>query len=121
MRTMIYLLIALMMVPAIGQSRPRKNVIKIEIGEDYNHYSKSELRRRVYNLERAVYQLQEQVFHLSMNQAQRPIENPWTCMAEAFGKTFSATRGTKGSAKAEAMSQCTAKHNAMHCDVKCEQ
>ena len=40
--------------------------IRIEIGTDYKKYSNDELRRRVYDLERAVGQLQDQVFQLAM-------------------------------------------------------
>ncbi len=124
MKTTICLLMMIAMLPMTAESRPR-DVFKIEIGTNYEKYSKSELRRRVWELERAVYQLQEQVFHLAMDK-NRPSYGggqSWTCSIQSFGKTFTSTKPSKGAARAEVLKDCSNASNAMHCDredVKCE-
>lgn len=116
-------LISLMMIPSNSFSQNR-DVFKIEIGKDYSRYSNKELRRRVWQLERAVSQLQDQVFQLAMNNQNRPTynSNPWTCTVSAFSDMFAASGPTKASAKAAVMAKCNKKHSAMHCDddIKCD-
>lgn len=117
------------LLPLTTQATPRE-VFKIEIGQDYEKYSTTELRRRVWELERAVYQLQEQVFQLAMENNKRPKyahgyghKKTWTCTIQSFGKTYSSTNDSKGAAKAEVLKDCSSATNAMHCDreeVKCE-
>ncbi len=124
MKLLIFTLVGLILLPGLTHARPRE-VFKIEIGSNYEGYSKRELRRRVWELERAVYQLQEQVFHLSMNnqKGQSQLEASWTCSIQSMGKTFTATKATKGAARAEVLKDCSNHTNAIHCDhsdVKCE-
>lgn len=129
MKTMICLLALVALLPLSTQATPRE-VFKIEIGSDYENYSTTELRRRVWELERAVYQLQEQVFQLAMNNNKRPKygngygnKNTWTCSIQSFGKTFTSTKSSQGAAKAEVLKDCSSATNAMHCDredIKCE-
>lgn len=111
------------------------NVYKVEPGSNYSRYSNSDLRRRVWELERAVAQLQAQVFQLAMqNQAgsqynghpnggvQIAPSKPWTCQIQSLGKTHFVTAETKSSALAQVLKVCSDASNAVHCserDVKC--
>lgn len=118
------LLLILVLAPLDLHSRPRE-IFKIELGNDYEHYSKEELRRRVWQLERAVSQLQEQVFQLAMDQQHRPIyDRPmWTCHLQSFGKTHTATGSTRASALADTLKKCSENSHAIHCkesDVSCD-
>lgn len=99
-----------------------EDVFRIEVGRDYNHYSNDELRRRVWELERAVSQLQSRVFQLEVNES-RPQKNPWTCTIQSFGKTHVSNADTKASALAKVLKKCSDATNAVHChesDVKCD-
>lgn len=115
---LIVLILSTLLISQTTVAGPR-DVFKIEIGKNYDSYSNNELRRRVWELERAVRQLQDQVFHLSMNQG-RPGHggNQWTCMIQSFGKTFTSTRSTKSAATAKVLKDCSANSNAIHCDAK---
>ena len=100
--------------------------IRIEVGKDYEGYSNEELRRRVWQLERAVSQLQDQVFELAIRDGGTRINIPstamWTCSIQSFGKTHVSTGMTKASAQADALRKCSDATNAIHChdtDVKC--
>lgn len=98
---------------------------RIEVGRDYSKYSKQELRRRVWQLERAVSQLQDQVFQIALakNQPVAAALTPWTCHIQSFG-TFTATELTKTAAKAKVLKACGDNSNPVHCsekDVKCGQ
>lgn len=94
--------------------------VKIEIGKSYEGYSNDELRRRVWQLEKAVMQLQNQVFQLSMNQGGGGM---WTCQMQSFAKTHVASGNTKAAALAQVLKKCGDATNPVHCkeaDVKCE-
>ncbi len=123
MKVWIGFLLLSLLLPASAQSRPRE-IFKIEIGSGYEGYSNQELRRRVWELERAVAQLQDQVFHLSVNQGRPGYGgNSWTCHIQSFGKTFTATKSTRGAAQAKILKDCSNATNAMHCkteDVSCD-
>ena len=99
--------------------------IRIEVGKDYDGYSNEELRRRVWQLERAVSQLQDQVFQLAVRNGDSRASAPaaqWTCTIQSFGKTLVATANTKSAALADALKRCSDATNAIHCresDVKC--
>lgn len=99
--------------------------IRIEIGENYGKYSNEELRRRVYQLERAVAQLQQQVFQLAVNNngGSKSVDSSiWTCHMQSFGKTLTASGNTKASALAQVLKKCSDSSNAIHCnesDAKC--
>ncbi len=98
--------------------------IRIDIGKNYEKYSNEELRKRVFQLERAVAQLQDQVFQLAIrgNGAAAGSGN-WNCHMESFGKTHIAAGNTKASALAQVLKKCGDATNAVHCnesDVKCD-
>ena len=95
--------------------------IKIEIGKTYDGYSNEDLKRRVWQLERAVTQLQEQVFKLAMRGDGRIPT--WTCYVQSFSKTFTASSATKAESLAQVLKQCGDASNAIHCresEVKCD-
>ena len=97
--------------------------IVIEPGNKYQNYSNEELRRRVYDLERAVAKLQDQVFQLATGKPHAESQNLWTCQMQAFGTTFVASGTTKASALAQVMKKCSDKTNAIHCgesNAKCD-
>lgn len=108
-----------LLLPLPLHSRPRE-VFKIEIGGDYQHYSKKELRRRVWQLERAVSQLQDQVFQLAMdnNRPHYGSGRPWTCHIQSFGETFTAGGGTRASAVAQVLQKCSKASSSIHCKEK---
>lgn len=104
--------------------------IRIEIGQNYDRYSNDELRRRVYDLERAVAQLQAEVFHLSLKDRMNPktTANPtaptkeWTCTLQAFGSTHVGEGKTRSKALAKVLKKCSDASDAIHCresDAKC--
>ena len=106
---------------------------RIEVGTNYSKYSNEELRRRVWQLERAVAQLQNQVFELAIrnggnggnNMVPAPVHSggSWTCQIQSFGKTHVAGGNTKASALAQVLKKCSDATNAIHCkegDVKCD-
>lgn len=102
--------------------------IRIEVGSDYKKYSNEDLRRRVWQLERAVAQLQDQVFQLAMKNnggtaSTATPNNLWTCQIQSFGKTHVASGNTKASALAQVLKKCSDASNAIHCSessVKCD-
>lgn len=106
--------------------------IHIEIGKSYDGYSEEELRRRVWQLERAVAQLQDQVFQLAVRDsysnnngsqfAEKTAKNEWTCTIQAFGKTHIGNASTRASALAKVQKKCSEASNAIHCsesEAKC--
>lgn len=105
----------------IGFSAASKDVYKIEIGDNYERYSEKELRRRIWQLERAVAQLQQQVFQLAINNQNNNGNSVgmggalWTCQISAFTDTFVASGTTKASALAQVLKKCGDKSNPMHC------
>ena len=96
----------------------------IEVGKNYEKYSDEELRRRVWQLEKAVAQLQDQVFQLALkNGSQNSGSGNWTCQIQSFGKTHIANGSTKASALAQVLKKCSDATNAIHCSeaqVKCD-
>jgi len=97
-----------------------KDVIKIEIGDDYKSYSNKELRKRIWRLERAVWQLQEKVFDLQHSSRTKPLKE-WNCSVSALGDYFSAAGETKAIAKAKVIKKCSKKQDSFFCkDAKCE-
>lgn len=108
-----------------------EGIVRIEVGRNDGNVSNDELRRRVWELERAVQQLQMRVFSLEVTGAQRPASVPAepaqpkvTCFIKTpFDGTFSATESTETAAKAAAMEKCSTKVKVgFHCEedrVKC--
>jgi hypothetical protein len=99
-------------------------VFKIQYGKDYNNYSDSDLKRRVWELERAVWQLQQKVF--DMENSKTPVQAAtWICKTEAMGEKFSATGTSKAVAENDVMEKCKASPksgNGFHCkDATCAQ
>lgn len=91
---------------------------KITPGDRYKNYSNEELRRRVYQLERAVSQLQDQVFQLALRSGEGSGSEralPWTCHMEIFGKSFNATAPTKAAALARTVAKCSEANDSIHC------
>lgn len=110
--------------PVAQAQRDRDDVIRIEVprGErGYEDYSNRELRRRVYQLERAVQQLQERVFQLEYGKmTPTPTATPekamWTCRIDSMGKIFVSNAKTKSKALADLISKCSAATSSVHCD-----
>jgi len=96
-------------------------VFRIEFETDYNSMSKKDLRRRVWNLERAVAQLQDRVFELSHKKSSTIIvkrgkrSKKSTCYVSSFGDTFTSTKSTETAAKADVLAKCSKENHAMHC------
>ncbi|MFN8792535.1 MAG: hypothetical protein ACK5Y2_13860 [Bdellovibrionales bacterium] len=96
--------------------------IRIEIGKSYDGYTNDELRRRVWQLEKAVSQLQDNVLQLAMNKGSAAPTKLWTCQIQSFGKTHLASGETKASALAQTLKKCSDATSAIHCeesDVSC--
>ena len=97
--------------------------IRIEIGKNYSGYSNEELRRRVWQLERAVAQLQDQVFQLAVrNETQIRNGGQWTCSIQSFGKTHVSSGISRASALAQTLKKCGDATNPIHCkesDINC--
>lgn len=101
-----------------------EEIFRIEIGTDYNRYSDSDLRRRVWELERAVWQLQMKVFQIEMrtlNANPTPLEN-WVCKVMAMGETYTGSGNSRPVAKAKAMEECRKKRgDTFFCkETECE-
>ena len=98
--------------------------VRIEHAANYDHYTNDELRRRVWQLERAVAQLQDQVFQLAVREGNSESgSNPWTCRMDAFGTTYVAAGNTRASALAQVIKKCSDGSNAIHCpdsNAKCD-
>jgi len=121
----ILALLALTFVTILAQA---ESSVHIEVGKNYKDYSNEELRKRVWDLERAVSQMQEQMFQLAMRVNGGIVPPPanhlvWTCRIESFGKTHVAAGSTKASALAQVLKKCSDATNAVHChetDVTCD-
>lgn len=98
-------------------------VIRIEVGRNYQNYSQDDLRRRVWELERAVSQLQQKVFNLESKPGSGG--DSWICKTTALGEEFSATGGSRAVAKHAVMEKCKASEKSskgFHCGTPtCEQ
>ncbi len=124
MKFLVLFAVTLLSVPLIPTTARAVEPIKIQIGSDYSTYSNDELRRRVWQLERAVDQLQQQVFQLALRgDSGGAVGGPiWTCHMESFGKTLVASGATRSAALAIVLQKCSDATNAVHChesDVKC--
>lgn len=98
-----------------------KSIIKIEIGQDYKNYSNKELRRRLWNLERAVWQLQQRVFHLEASDSTPAKEESWICKVSAMGENFSELGTNKSIATHKVLEKCKGKIDSFFCkDPVCE-
>ena len=100
-----------------------EEVIRIEVGKNYEKYSDSDLRRRVWELERAVYQLQTRIFELE-SPKNRQGNDSWVCTISAMGNKFVGTGATKAVAIAKATESCKDgnKGDAFFCkSPSCEQ
>jgi hypothetical protein len=115
-------------VGAAGPSLAQTTVFRVEAGRNYDRYSNSEMRRRIWELERAVAQLQERVFQLERTPViTQPVIQPprhrWTCRMQSFGDTHVATAESRGAALAQVLKACGDATNPIHCKesaVKCE-
>lgn len=99
-------------------------VYRIESGNDYNRYSERELRKRVWELERAVAQLQARVFQLEGTPASAPVVDSWACTVKAMGQSYVGTGPTKAVATAKAQESCKTGQNGstFHCSTpECSQ
>lgn len=118
------ILVLVMLVFGFSINTHAEDIIRIEVGKNYDKYTNEELRRRVWNLEKAVAQLQDQVFQLAIrNGGSGRVNNNWTCQIQSFGKTHVASGNTKASALAQVLKKCSDATNAIHCkdeDVKCD-
>ena len=114
-----------------ARKNDKTSVIKIEIGDESyssdNNYSKKDMARRVYRLERAVRQLQQRVFDLEIENDNLKDENDgkYTCiLSTPFDGIFTATKKTKMAATANVLKQCSSKkEGSIHCrdsNVKCD-
>ena len=82
-----------------------EEVVRIEVGKNYEKYSDSDLRRRLWELERAVYQLQTRIFELE-SPKNRQGNDSWVCTISTIGNKFIGTGATKAVAIAKAMESC---------------
>lgn len=89
-----------------------EDIYRIEIGGDHKYYSDSDLRRRVWELERAVSQLQRKVFELQDKQdksEESKGNESWLCTVSAMGSKYTGTGASEVVAKHKAMENCRAK------------
>ena len=107
-----------------------EDIFRIEVANDYKkNTNNEELKRRIWQLERAVEQLQMRVFNLEGKayqpvaipvqvpaQPAKPQDKEWTCHMQKFGQPFSGSGKTRAAAMAEALKQCGEKY--AFCDKK---
>ncbi|HPI40155.1 MAG TPA: hypothetical protein PLJ21_05080 [Pseudobdellovibrionaceae bacterium] len=105
-------------------------IFKIEVGDDYSNYSASDLKKRVWELERAVSQLQQRIFQLEFAKATPPTQpvappaDVWVCRISKFGKSYTGTGSSKAVAKLKVTEACISGNdgNDFHCkNPECEQ
>lgn len=87
-------------------------VVVIDLGSESKSYSRRDLEKRLYRLEKAVRQLQERVFDLEIENGQLKEENDnvkkVTCYIKTMSKgIFSSTQKSMTLAKTEAMQKCS--------------
>lgn len=124
---LVLLIVTVCFLPFAHAKKKDETIIRIESGSNYDKYSNEDLRRRVWELERAVQQLQNQVFQLAMNGNDSGSTfngngNNWTCQMSSFGKTLVSSGNTRASALAQVLKKCADNSNAVHCreaDAKC--
>ena len=114
----IFSLLSLVLVSNLARA---EDVIRIEIGKNYDGYSNADLKRRVWLLEQAVFQLQQRVFSLEVSKPAKD-KKQWTCQISSFGKSYHESEATKALARAKVIQACAKASSAMHCsddDVEC--
>ena len=87
------------------------DVFRIEIGPDYRRDKDSDLKRRIWELERAVGQLQARVFQLEAKPVPVVEKDSWVCTIEAMGQTYTGTGTSRALATKAAMEACKAGRN----------
>lgn len=99
-----------------------EDVFRIEIGKDYAKYSDADMRRRVWELERAVAQLQARVFQLEFGNKGSQADS-YICTVKAMGDVYTGTGGSKSVAKARAIEACkAARGDGFFCkEPKCDE
>ena len=116
-----FLLAALCFAPSAQAGDP---IFRIDVGRRDREFSREDLQRRVWELERAVAQLQRRVFELEATPVvvAPPPEKPWTCILVANMKgTFTSTQNTRGEAYAHVLQQCGDTFWCKGEDVTCSQ
>ena len=118
----LLLVLSLGLVVSLGAHA--EDIFRIEIGRDYKNYTDSDLRRRVWELERAIGQLQTRVFQLELGGklAAAPPSDTWVCTIKAMGEPYVGTGGSRPVATAKAIEVCKdARGDGFFCkDPKCE-
>lgn len=93
------------------KSASAEDIFKIQYGERHSSYTNDELKRRVWDLERAVGQLQKKVFNLENSNSKTDQNNTsvdtWLCTLTRFTKSYSATGASKAIAKFKVIEVCT--------------
>lgn len=102
------ILIALLLIVSVQSSA--REIVRIEIGQDYNKYSERETKERIWKLEQAVWQLQQEVFKLKEDRSAPPLHT-WACTIKAMGETYTKTGPTKAVATAAVVDDCKAARN----------
>jgi hypothetical protein len=126
MKKIFGILVSTTLFSASSFSEP---VFRIQVGNDYKRYDDEDLKRRVWELERAVSQLQQKVFQLENRPVEKPViaapaPTPWVCTVVGFGKQkYSGSDASKAIAKQKAETECQTKEgSAFHCkEATCEQ
>jgi len=111
-------------VVLLSQSSIPGDIFKIEVKKDFNNYSDADLKKRVWELERAVLQLQQKVFEMEMGHTESTAAT-WICKTNAMGESFSAYGGPRAVAENLVMEKCKAASSSkdgFFCDkAKCTQ
>lgn len=102
-----------------------RDIFRIDVAPQHApHTTITNLRDRVWHLERAVAQLQDTVYKLKENAKNKQPAKQHACYLKTnFYGTFTAKGASKMAAKAEIMKQCDKKGGGIFCeanDVKCD-
>ena len=97
-------------------------LIVIRPGVDPNNYNTTQMKQRIWTLERAVAQLQKRIEVMEKERSnQRNASSNWICTYEAMGDVHTGLGGSKSVAKHNASTACQKSPNNFHCKfVKCE-
>lgn len=97
-------------------------LIVIRPGVDPSNYNTTQMKQRIWTLERAVAQLQKRIEKLEQDRDnQRTSSSNWICTYEAMSDVFTGLGGSKSVAKHNASSACQKSPHNFHCKfVKCE-
>lgn len=79
-------------------------VFRIEFGKDPQRYSESDLKQRVWELERAVSQLQQKVFQIESGKSS--TSDTWICTISTMGQIYEGTGGSKAVATSAVIKNC---------------